>query len=276
VELAARIDECGCERDARDLTVWKAPVDRELVVFDHDVLRAGGYAENRYKRGLRLWRSRSRLILIFCFGPFLALGLAGVLVEGHVVAWMAGVVFGVGTGAWIAMRESPPAYVENWRTGAEGERKTARALRNLDCSHWLVTHDLQNGRRNYDHILVGAPGVILLETKYPRGAIEMRSGQAFLSRGLDPEADKPCPWLRSSALAGAASLHDELRRRTGHRLWVEAVVVLWCEFAEGVYEEEKCSFVHGTRLPEWLSGRRDVLDEQTVRELRTYIESLAA
>jgi hypothetical protein len=38
----------------------------------------------------------------------------------------------LGAGVWIAVRGSPPAYIENWQQGAEGERKTEKALRRLD------------------------------------------------------------------------------------------------------------------------------------------------
>ena len=66
------------------------------------------------------------------FGPFIVGGLIGLAFEGHAVAWGAGVVFGLGVGALMVMRESPPAYIENWQLGAEGERKSKDVLKRLD------------------------------------------------------------------------------------------------------------------------------------------------
>jgi len=139
-----------------------APVaDIGPMAVSRQSARAGGYAEQRYRRGRARWQARTRLLLGLCFGPFILLGLAGVILEPHLLAWTAGVAFGVGFGAWAALRESPPAYIENWRTGAEGERKTGRVLRRLSRARWLVVHDVQTGRGNYDHIVTGLAGVFL-------------------------------------------------------------------------------------------------------------------
>jgi hypothetical protein len=237
--------------------------------------RAGSYAQARYRRGLRNWRSRSRPLLALFFGPFLLGGVAGLVVVGDVAAWLAGVAFGLGLGVWMVMRESPPAYIENWQVGAEGERKTERALARLDRSRWLVVHDVQCARGNYDHIVVSRAGVFLLETKNLRGTVEIRDGVLRLQRRLDPQEDKPCPWVRSSALARAASLNAEIQQLAGHRPWVQAVVVLWSDFNEGVYEDERCVVVHGSRLHEWLNDRPDMLDEKAASDIRAAIHVIA-
>jgi hypothetical protein len=108
------------------------------MVSDPYARRAGAYAEARYRRGLRHWRSRARLIFALALGPFVALGIAGFVVYGHLSAWGSGLVAGVALGAWLVMRESPPAYIENWHDGAEGERKTAKALESLTDDGWWI------------------------------------------------------------------------------------------------------------------------------------------
>jgi hypothetical protein len=242
--------------------------------------RAGAYAEGRYRRGLRDWRSRTRLILAACFGPFIVAGLVGLIIAGHIAAWTAGAMFGLGAALVIAVRESPPWYIEKWQVGAEGERKTEKVLKKLEQSRWLVAHDVACARGNYDHIVVGPGGVFLLDTKNLQGIVHMRDGNPYLRRRSDPEADESCAWIRSSALAGAARLHYELKRRAGHSPWVKAVVVLWSEFEEdeGLYEDEKekCVFVHGSRLHEWITSRPDMLDLATNEELATEIQAMAA
>jgi hypothetical protein len=245
------------------------------MAFGATTQRAGGYAHRRYRRGLRNWRSRSRLLLALFFGPFVLGGLVGLVVEGNVAAWIAGAAFGVGLGVWMVMRESAPAYIENWQVGAEGERKTAKALARLDGSRWLVVHDVECARGNYDHIVVSRAGVFLLETKNLLGTVEIRDGVPCLRRRLDPEEDKPCPWVRSGALASAARLKAEIQQLAGHRLWVQAVVVLWSDFDEGVYEDERCVIVHGSRLRQWIGETPDELDEKPTREIVAAVRSIA-
>jgi hypothetical protein len=72
---------------------------------------------------------------------------------------------------------------------------------------------------------------------------------------LDPEDSSYWPSIPKSALRSAVKLNGEIERRTGQRPWVQAVVVLWSDFPEGLVEDGKCVFVHGSRLREWLEGR---------------------
>ena len=118
----------------------------------------------------------TRVILVACFGPFIGAGLVGLMIVGHLFAWFAGAMFGLGTALVIAMRESPPWYVEKWQLGAEGERKTEKVLKKLERSRWLVVHDVACARGNYDHIVVGAGGVFLLDTKNLQGIVHMAGG----------------------------------------------------------------------------------------------------
>jgi hypothetical protein len=249
------------------------------MAFNGSSARAGAYAEGRYRRGLRDWRSRTRLIVTACFGPFIVAGVVGLMIAGHLAAWFAGAMFGLGIALVIAMRESPPWYIEKWQLGAEGERKTEKVLKKLERSRWLVVHDVACARGNYDHIVVGPGGVFLLDTKNLQGIVHMRGEEPYLRRSLDPEANEWCGWIRSGALGGAASLHDELKRRAGHAPWVKAVVVLWSEFDEdeGLYqdEKEKCLLVHGSRLHEWITSRPDMLDLATKEKLATEIQAMA-
>src|SRR5438309_4294907 len=127
--------------------------------------RAGTYAKRRYVRGLRAWRSKNRVIFVAGFGPFVLTGLAGLIVAGHEASWGAGVFFGLGMGGWMTMRDSPPPHIANWQTGAEGARKTQRAPQRLESSRWLVAHDIECRRGNYDHIVVGRAGVFMLDSK---------------------------------------------------------------------------------------------------------------
>jgi hypothetical protein len=59
-------------------------------------------------------------------------------------AWMGAVWFGVTLGVWFDLVDAVPKHIQNWATGADGERRTERALRPLERAGWLVAHDLDN------------------------------------------------------------------------------------------------------------------------------------
>jgi len=237
--------------------------------------QAGAYAEQRYRRGLRRWRSKTRPLLLVWFGPFIAAGLAVLFLDGHDLSWCAGAFAGVFVGAWIAFRETPPSYVENWHDGAEGERKTEKALEPLARSGWRIVHDVQARYGNYDHIAVGPAGVFLLETKNLGGIVELRDGVPHLRRRLDPEADTRLDRIRPRALAAAAHLKEDIERRTGHRTWVQAVVVFWSEFPDGLVDDGRCIFVHGPRLHALMQGRPNRLSQTHAEEIAAAIACIA-
>ncbi len=237
---------------------------------------AGGYAQERYSRGLRNYRQRARRYITLIMGPIILAGLAGYAIEGHYLAWFSGAVFGMGVGASLTLWDSPPTYIENWKLGAEGERKTESALAPLDRSGWLVLHDVANPRGNYDHVVVGRAGVFMLDTKNHRGSVHVSNGRLRLRRRLDPEANDPLWRMLSGALASAAQLKEELQHQTGIRQWVQAVVVVWADFDEDIYEHDNCVVVHGSRLLEWLASQPTRLDEAISRELGEGVKAIAA
>ena len=99
--------------------------------------------------------------------------LAGTLAHGAgprlaspAAALTAGVV-----GWWLRFHVS--AETVTWRRGARGERRTARALRKLARAGWTVLHDVAvpGSRANGDHLLIGPPGVFLIDSKAWHGHI---------------------------------------------------------------------------------------------------------
>jgi hypothetical protein len=65
--------------------------------------------------------------------------------------------------AMFAQRASTVA----WRTGAIGEQRTGELLGPLEAEGFRVIHDrlIPGSRANIDHIVVGPPGVFVVETK---------------------------------------------------------------------------------------------------------------
>ena len=236
---------------------------------------AGGFAERRYQRGLHNWRSKIRPILLVVFGPFIAAGLAVLALDGHALSWGAGMVAGTFLGAWLVMRDAPPRYIETWRDGAEGERKTAKALRPLERNDLRVIHDVQARYGNYDHIAVGRAGVFLLDSKNLGGIVELHSGVPHLRRQLDPDADASFDRIRPCTLAAAARLKEDIEQRSGHRTWVQAVIVFWSDFPEDLVDDGRCVFVHGPRLRSWIQGRPERLSQVQVDLIAAAVASIA-
>jgi hypothetical protein len=226
--------------------------------------RAGTYAQRRYAAGRRRWLSQTRPILAVFLGPFIIAGLTVLVADGHLWSWSAGAIAGVAAGVWLTMRDAPPGYIENWHDGAEGERKTARALKSLERSGLSVVHDVDSPFGNYDHIAVGGAGVFMLESKNLGGIVELRGGVPHLQRRLDPQADRPLAQIRPRALGAAACLKKEIKQRTGLRTWVQAVVVFWSDFPQGLVDDGRCVFVHGPRLAGWIGGRPSGLSQADV------------
>jgi hypothetical protein len=61
--------------------------------------------------------------------------------------WL-GLALGAGVGAAWALFDSPPRHVETWRTGAEGEKDTARRLRPLLKKGWALFNDIETEHGN--------------------------------------------------------------------------------------------------------------------------------
>lgn len=60
-----------------------------------------------------------------------------------------------------------PNSIIAWRTGALGEERTAALLRPLEAQGFRVIHDrrMPRSKANIDHIVIGPPGVFVVETK---------------------------------------------------------------------------------------------------------------
>lgn len=105
---------------------------------------------------------------------------------------------------------------DSWVKGLRGERAVGRALEAL-TDPYRVLHDLETGRGNVDHVVIGPTGIFAIETKEWNGRFSSRGGR-LLHNGREERQ------VLRQATAGAA----EVRRRlaaAGLNVWVEAVVV---------------------------------------------------
>jgi Nuclease-related domain len=167
-------------------------------------------------------------------------GVAGAFAMLFVVGWIVGDVYSL-----------------PWMWGAIGERQTAEALNGLDDS-WRCEHDIPQARGNWDHVLVGPPGVFLLDSKRLHGRAvvtgdRLASGRSSFSGG--------------GFRAAAASLCDALEIRAGRRQWIQPVVVVWGDFPRRRLERDGVTYAHGSELLAWLRSQPGHLSADDCREL---------
>lgn len=102
-----------------------------------------------------------------------------------------------------------------WAAGADAEDLTAAALRRLR-DHQVI-HGLKFDGFDVDHVVVGASGVIAVETKWTSRAVETSKGrdERRLQKGLD------------DAVRGARQIRLYLRRSARLDIEVRPALVMW-------------------------------------------------
>jgi hypothetical protein len=219
--------------------------------------RAGRYASDRYERGLRAYRRRIRWPLLIVVVPIFAFGI-GVMLSHKIDRWSlaAGAAIAVGIAFSMYTLDEPPQHVRNWKLGAEGERRTATALKPLLRKGWTVEHDVQQqGKANLDHVLTGPPGVFLLETKNLAGTIGLEDGVLVARQFDDPDEIYRYRSLAPRMRGQAKEISARIQANSGRRTWVNAVAVIWGHFPQGLVTTENVTYIHGDRLAAWLTDR---------------------
>jgi hypothetical protein len=186
------------------------------------------------------------------------------------------VIFAAGglAGIYGAMIGSPPEWMDRWRRGAEGERRTEKQLRVLGKQGWQLHHDIESRRGNFDHVAVGPNGVFVLETKDLTGRISISGGKVIAERSehrLDRWSNDE---IGKQARGLAFELHEHLLAVAQVRTWVTPVVVLWADFPAGIQEDHGVAYVQGGRVAEYLashSGRvPSAIRERILAALKAY------
>jgi len=102
-----------------------------------------------------------------------------------------------------------PQFIEAWRIGAAGERKTASRLAELEDGGFVILHDRRAPAYggNLDQVAIGPSGVWLIETKSLRGQVEM-TGDSLIVAGQP--RDKMIEQVYRQATAVQIALRDVL------------------------------------------------------------------
>jgi hypothetical protein len=185
---------------------------------------AGRSAETYYRQAQREWRDLP--LLRWTRIAFLALATAGYTVEvlwvHHLGAWLLGIATALCLLAYTALSNYAPAHIENWKTGADAERRTEKTLRALKRDGWQAVHDLPTPFGNIDHVLVGPGGVFALDTKEPQGRVSVEGELVRVSRRANPRAAYTDARMASAARGAAWGLSRELGDVLARAPWVQA------------------------------------------------------
>jgi hypothetical protein len=249
--------------------------DGEVLEIGSDRKQAGVSADAHFREGRAAWRKRRRnAFAILCAVLILPPAIAWVAAPepwSTIAIFIAGLFVGMLVLAW----DSPPEFIDNWRRGAEGERKTAKALRRLVKRGWIAVHDLPGEYGNRDHVLVGPPGVFLLDTKNVRGVASVEEGLLTVRRPEDERASYQYSRLARGITGASASLREELASRTQVRgLWVHPVVVVWPVFEGEPETVGGVTYVGGNQVANWLARLEAVLAPEQVAGLSRAIREL--
>ncbi|GEN80522.1 hypothetical protein N867_05660 [Actinotalea fermentans ATCC 43279 = JCM 9966 = DSM 3133] len=239
--------------------------------------RAGSRARAKYRQLRRNWLRRKRtlwvvatLVLAVCWWALSALVFALTPPEGDGFAtWTSGLVAGSFVALLIAARDTPPGSIERWQEGAYGEAATAKALDRLPRD-WDVLHDLRNGDYNFDHVVVGPPGLFLLNSKSSIYQLRAIDGEL---KGVHPDDEtltmRLDPLIRQ-AKRDAVTLKKVIEARTGRAVWVQPVIVWWGRYDDGGRTIDGVAIVQGKELAKRITG----LPEKRRTDLSDVVEIL--
>ena len=186
-----------------------------------------------------------------------------VLHAGH-TAFVWGFAIGGSVGALMACVDSPPERIDRWRRGAEGEKDTARALRQLVRNGWHLFNDIEAGRGNIDHLLIGPPGVFVLDTKRLGGRVNVHRGVVSVRWHEDPDDGYTNRSMATRVTWAADRVRGELKIRD-IQVEIQPVVVLWADFAQQSQLSGRVAWIAGRLLASKLDARPVVLSAGEIR-----------
>ncbi len=202
------------------------------------------------------------------------IGVLVLVLDGHELSWLAGLIAGGGAGALVALRRGGRPTRRRPLTELRAEHRTEAALEPLGGGGWSFLHGVRGLDTTFDHIAIGHGGVIVLQSTSPDGPVTMRGGEPIVERRTTPDSPAQLQRLRPHAVADAAAFRRDVERLTGRRLWVQAVVVIWSEFPAGCVADGRCVYIHGSRLAEWLARRPHQLDTAETADVARAVGTL--
>jgi hypothetical protein len=145
---------------------------------------AGASARASYERRRERHRARVKsarpLILLTAAAVALAgIGLMTVSPTWSLAGWALVAVATLGAATRLFVL---PDHVRAWDIGARGEERMAQLLDELEGDGFIVLHDrhIRGRRENIDHIVIGPPGVVIVEVKNYTGRVRVRGRDLYV------------------------------------------------------------------------------------------------
>jgi hypothetical protein len=241
----------------------------------------GGYALGRYEELVgRVKRQRRRRIwVISAVGVLSWLAAAALLAPWSWSDLAAAVLLVVG-GSAVALTadlDLMPEWVENWKSGGDGELATARQLGQLP-ELWLVRHDLDHVpgvKGNLDHLVAGPAGVFVVETKNWRDwQVEVESGRLRRFRELAEDQPRDEMGAVGQPKNAARHVHEALKAAVPGRFFVTPVLVIWAKQISDPVVVNGVWIVPGEQLAAWLATRVELVSPELVTHMRGAVHAL--
>jgi len=142
------------------------------------------------------------------------------------------------------------------RNGIRGEERVAEVLTELETEGFRVLHDLDTGRGNADHVLVGPTGVFVIETKDWGGRFYRRGGRLMFN-------DRPADQVVGQVTATALAIRERLEQ-AGIDVWVQAVIASTrAKVSTGLMRIGHVTIADADRLPELVRAAKGSMDADT-------------
>ncbi len=231
---------------------------------------AGSSVDDEFNRQLRqnvretwpYWLGVGVAIIGFAVWSVLADGMSA-----RVLAFASGGLAGV---FFVLLAMGGHISTFMWWLGAEGERMTGKEIEKLSENEWHCEHSIKHAHGDWDHVLIGPPGIFLVDSK-----------------SLSNTAVVASDALRSGRLAfngsvfrgGAWDVNKALEARLGRRApFVTPVVAIWGDFPQELVEagEKPVVYVEGERLASWLGELPEKLNAPERAALITALKQARA
>jgi hypothetical protein len=142
--------------------------------------------------------------------------------------------------------------------GAVGEETVGALLAPLEAEGFVVVHDLDTGRGNVDHVVVGPTGIFVIETKAWTGRVYLKPGPRLMCGAR--EEDRTI----SQVLAEVFEVRRRLRH-VGMDGWVEAFVALTAtRLPKGEIDLRGVRVVEAAAIPDAIRASRPRFTETQV------------
>jgi hypothetical protein len=186
-------------------------------------------------------------LAILIVAPLFAFALA-VIVSRRLDAWSlaTGAALSVGIALLMFILGEPPQHIQKWRRGAEGERKTEKALKPLERQDWTVDHDVQRDGRGPTSTTSSPAPLACSCWRQRTSPARSASSQEFSSPASSTTKTRSSgttAWRRA-----CKGRPRNYRLASTPRPDAEPGCMIWGRFPAGQVTHENVNYIHGGKL----------------------------